>query len=115
MDFNFKIVEIFAIYYNYKLYSSVDNVIDLTKVERENKVYVNDMVIILDKESIKPPELLELAGYSSLVYDCYLVRNNEGNAKKKTKKKTPYENKLLKESSTIHIETGMKFNAVLKQ
>lgn len=86
--------------------------IDLTEVERENKVYVNDMAIILDKESIKPPELLELAGYSSLVYDCYLVQNNEGNAKKK---KTPYENKLLKESRTIHIETGMRFNAVLKQ
>lgn len=86
--------------------------IDLTEVERENKVYVNDNAIILDKESIKPPELLELAGYSSLVYDCYLVQNNEGNAKKKI---TPYENKLLKESRTIHIETGMRFNAILKQ
>lgn len=113
MDFNFKIVEKYAKYYNYKLYSLVDYVIDLTEVERENKVYVNDNAIILDKESIKPPELLELAGYSSLVYDCYLVQNNEGNAKKK--KKTPYENKLLKESRTIHIETGMRFNAILKQ
>jgi hypothetical protein len=43
--------------------------IELTKVERENKVYVNDKAISLDKESIMPSELLELAGFSSLIYD----------------------------------------------
>jgi hypothetical protein len=40
--------------------------IELTKVERENKVYVNDKVIILDKNTITASELLELAGFSSL-------------------------------------------------
>jgi hypothetical protein len=85
--------------------------IELTKVERENKVYVNDKAIILDKESITPSELLELAGFSSLVYDCYLVQNKE----KKGKKKTTSESKPLIEDKIINIKTGMQFNAVLKQ
>lgn len=85
--------------------------IELTKVERENKVYVNDTAIILDKESITPSELLELAGFSSLVYDCYLIQNKE----RKGKKKGINENKPLKENKSIQITTGMQFNAVLKQ
>lgn len=85
--------------------------IELTKVESENKVYVNDKAIVLDKESITPSELLELAGFSSLVYDCYLVQNKE----KKGKKKEIKENKPLKEERNIRITTGMQFNAVLKQ
>ena len=51
--------------------------VELTKVERENNVYVNDKAIILDKNAITAFELLELAGYSSLVCDIYLVENHE--------------------------------------
>ena len=91
--------------------------IELTKVERENKVYINDKVIILDKETITPSELLELAGFSSLVYDCYFVPNEEGGGgEKRTKgKKKKKINKPLNENKKINIETGMQFNAVLKQ
>lgn len=85
--------------------------IELTKVERENKVYVNGKVIILDRESITPSELLELAGFSSLVYDCYLIQNKDGKGKKKATAK----NKPLDENRNISIKTGMQFNAVLKQ
>ena len=46
---------------------------ELTKVERENKVYVNDKAIVLDKNTITASELLELAGFSSLAYNIYLV------------------------------------------
>ena len=85
--------------------------IELIKVERENKVYVNDKVIILDRESITPSELLELAGFSSLVYDCYLIQNKDVKGKKKATTK----NKPLDENQNISIKTGMQFNAVLKQ
>ena len=85
--------------------------IELIKVERENKVYVNDKVIILDRESITPSELLELAGFSSLVYDCYLIQNKESKGKKKATDK----NKPLNENRNMIIKTGMQFNAVLKQ
>ncbi|VFJ14411.1 hypothetical protein [Candidatus Nitrosocosmicus franklandus] len=95
--------------------------IELTKVERENKVYVNDKAIILDKESITPSELLELAGFSSLVYDCYFAQNDEERTiegekqtKVKKKKKTTT-HKPLDKNKKINIETGMRFNAVLKQ
>jgi hypothetical protein len=90
--------------------------IELTKVERENKVYVNDKVIILDKETITPSELLELAGFSSLVYHCYFVQGEEGEGQKRTKgKKKTKINKPLDENKKIKIETGMQFNAVFKQ
>ena len=49
------------------------HIMELTKVERENKVYVNDKAIILDKNAIIASELLELAGFSSLAYNIYLV------------------------------------------
>lgn len=91
----------------------MDYMIELTKVERENKVYVKDNAIILDRESITPSELLELAGFSSLVYDCYLIQNNE--IKSKKRKKTTDENKPLKENKNINIKTGMQFNVILKQ
>lgn len=80
--------------------------IELTKVERENKVYVNDKAIILDKNTITASELLELAGFSSLVYDIYFSQNKE-----KTKKT---KNKPLEENKKIRIETGMCFDATLK-
>jgi hypothetical protein len=89
--------------------------IELTKVERENKVYVNDKVIILDREAITPSELLELAGFSSLVYDCYFVQNEEGKGGGKRTKGKKKINKPLDENKKINIETGMQFNAVLKQ
>lgn len=80
--------------------------IELTKVERENKVYVNDKVIVLDRDTITASELLEMAGFSSLVYDIYLIQNNE----KKNKKPS----KPLSENKKIKIETGMHFAANLK-
>ena len=77
---------------------------ELTKVERENKVYVNDKAIVLDKNTITPPELLELAGYSSLAYNIYLVLDKKRN-----------KNKLLGGNKKIKVETGMRFDATLKQ
>jgi hypothetical protein len=85
--------------------------IELTKVERENKVYVNDKVIILDKNTITASELLELAGFSSLVYDICLVKNQENKNTNITKKA----NKPLEENKKLKIETGMRFDASLKQ
>ena len=81
--------------------------IELTKVERENKVYVNDKVIVLDRDTITASELLEMAGFSSLVYDIYLINNNN---EKKNKKS----NKPLIENKKIKIETGIHFSANLK-
>ena len=81
--------------------------IELTKVERENKVYVNDKVIVLDRNTITASELLEMAGFSSLVYDIYLIHNNN---EKKNKKS----NKPLIENKKIKIETGIHFSANLK-
>jgi hypothetical protein len=77
---------------------------ELTKVERENKVYVNDKPIVLDKNTIIASELLELAGFSSLAYNIYLVLD------RKRKK-----NKLLGVNKKIKVETGMRFDATLKQ
>jgi hypothetical protein len=77
---------------------------ELSTVERENKVYVNDKAIILDKDTITPPELLELAGFSSLAYNLYLVLD------RKRKK-----SKLLGGNKKIKVETGMRFDATLKQ
>ena len=51
--------------------------IELTKVERENKVYVHDKAIILDTNTIMASELLELAGFSSLAYDIYFAKDRE--------------------------------------
>ena len=76
----------------------------LTQVERENKVYVNDKPIVLDKNTITAPELLELAGFSPLAYNIYLVLD------RKRKK-----NKLLGVNKKIKVETGMRFDATLKQ
>ncbi|MDQ2686148.1 MAG: hypothetical protein M3Y25_09950 [Thermoproteota archaeon] len=86
--------------------------IELTKVERENKVYVNDKVIILDKNIITASELLELAGFSSLVYDIYFAKDEVKDKEKKNKKKA---NKPLEENKKLKIETGMRFDALLKQ
>ncbi len=80
--------------------------IELSKVESENKVYVNDKVIVLDRDTITASELLEMAGFSSLVYDIYLIQNNE----KKNKKAS----KPLIENKKIKTETGMHFAANLK-
>jgi len=77
---------------------------ELTKVEKENKVYVNDKPIVLDKNTIIASELLELAGFSSLAYNIYLVLD------RKRKK-----NKLLGVNKKIKVETGMRFDATLKQ
>ncbi|MGD9671858.1 MAG: hypothetical protein AB7U98_00090 [Candidatus Nitrosocosmicus sp.] len=84
--------------------------IELTKVERENKVYVNDKAIILDRSTTTASELLELAGFSSLVYDIYFARDGE-TTKKNTKKSR---NKPLDENKKIKLETGMRFDATLK-
>ena len=80
------------------------HIMELTKVERENKVYVNDKAIVLDKNAITASELLELAGFSSLAYNNYLVLD------RKRKK-----SKLLGENKKIKVETGMRFDATLKQ
>jgi len=82
--------------------------IELTKVERENKVYVNGQVIILDKDTITASDLLEMAGFSSLVYDIYLSPDvkRKGNKKKGIRP--------LDENKKIRIETGMQFNTILK-
>jgi hypothetical protein len=77
---------------------------ELTKVERENKVYVNDKAVVLDKNTITASELLELAGFSSLAYNIYIVLDRKRN-----------KNKLLGENKKIKIETGMRFDAALKQ
>lgn len=82
--------------------------IDLLKVETENKVYVNDIAIIVDKDTITASDLLEMAGFSSLVYDIYLIPDQENKKKKKI-------NKPLSENKKIKIETGMHFNAILRQ
>jgi hypothetical protein len=70
-------------------------------------------------ETIAPSELLELAGFSSLVYDCYLIHNEaDGEEEKKVKnkkKRKNKENQPLDENKKINIETGMRFNALLKQ
>lgn len=86
--------------------------IELTKVERENKVYINDKAIILDRKVITPSELLELAGFSSLVYECFFAQIEEGKRKRNKGKNI---NKPLDENKKINIETGMHFNAILKQ
>jgi len=88
--------------------------IELTKVERENKIYVNDKVILLDRDTITPSELLELTGFSSMVYDCYFEQNETKRVggKRTTRKKI---NKPLDENKKINIEIGMRFNATLKQ
>jgi hypothetical protein len=77
---------------------------ELTKVERENKVYVNDKAIVLDKNIITASELLELAGFSSLAYNVYMILDRKRN-----------KSKLLGENKKIKIETGMRFDAILKQ
>lgn len=85
--------------------------IEFTQVERENKVYVNENAIVLDRNTITAAELLELAGFSSLVYDIYLAPKEESNNNKRKKK---VNNKPLAENNQIKMETGMHFNAVLK-
>jgi hypothetical protein len=83
--------------------------IELTKVERENKIYVNDKAIVLDSITITASELLELAGFSSLSYDIFLATSPQ---KKRNSKKIV---KPLEENKKLKIETGMQFNTALKQ
>jgi hypothetical protein len=80
---------------------------------------VNEKAIILDRDNITPSEFLGLAGFSSLVYDCYIAqKEGAGTAEKRkrsnenTKKKI---NKPLNDNKSINIETGMQFNAILKE
>ncbi len=68
-------------------------------------MYVNDKVIVLVRDTITASELLEIAGFSSLVYDIYLIEQ-----RKKSKKS----NKPLIENKKIKIETVMHFTANLK-
>lgn len=82
---------------------------DFREVEKENKVYVNDKVIILDEDHISPAELLELAGFSSLEYDIYLKQNTDKKMKNNKIKKP------LRENSELKVHTGMSFDAMLKQ
>lgn len=82
--------------------------IDLIKVERENKVYVNDKAIVIEKNTITASELLETSGFSSLVYNIYLKQNEERKNSKKI-------NKPLDDNKKIKIETGMCFDALLKE
>jgi hypothetical protein len=65
---------------------------------------VNDKAIVLDKNTITASELLELAGYSSLAYNVYMILDRKRN-----------KSKLLGENKKIKIETGMRFDAILKQ
>nr|MBA2268595.1 hypothetical protein [Nitrosopumilus sp.] len=71
--------------------------------------YVNEKVIVLDKDTITASDLLELAGFSSLVYDIYLKQNE---ARKNNGKKI---NKPLSENRKIEIEIGMHFDALLEE
>jgi hypothetical protein len=73
--------------------------IELCKVESENKVYVNDKVIVLDRDTITASELLGISGFSSLVYYTCLIHKNE----KKNKKA----NKSLIEMHTKQAEKNM--------
>ena len=68
-------------------------------------MYVNDKVIVLVRDTITASELLEIAGFSSLVYDIYLI---------KQRKKSKKSNKPLIENKKIKIETVMHFTANLK-
>jgi hypothetical protein len=63
---------------------------------------------LLDRNSVTASEWLELAGFSPLVYNSYLAKNEE----KKNKKKG---NKPLEENKRINIKTGMHFDSTLKQ
>lgn len=93
--------------------------IELTKVERENKVYVNEKAIVLDRDNITPSELLELAGFSSLVYDCFITqKEGKGTAEKRKRAKENAKKKINKpliDNKCINIETGMQFSAILKE
>jgi hypothetical protein len=62
-------------------------------------VYVNDKVIVLDRDTITASELLGMSGFSSLVYYIYLIHKNE----KKNKKA----NKSLIEMHTKQAEKNM--------
>lgn len=90
------------------LYSHLVCMIELAKVERENKVYINGNTIIVDKNAVTASELLELAGFSPFVYDIYLIQNELKRSKKSA-------NKPLKENKEVKIKTGMQFNAILKE
>lgn len=94
------------------MFQSVVMTMDFREVEREYQVYVNDKIIVLDKETITPSKLLEMADFSPLVYDLYLRQNKNQGEKGKTK---IGKNKPLDENKQIKIQTGMYFDAILKQ
>lgn len=84
--------------------------IELTKVKKENKFYVNDEAVILDKDTITASELLELAGFSFLAYNIYFESDGHSRSSKKKQISKP-----IAENRKMRIETGMQFNAALKE
>lgn len=75
--------------------------IELSKVQREIKVYINDKAYVFDIDKVKGQQLLQKAGFAANEYDIYFVED-------KTK------SRQVENDETIDIENGMVFNAVLK-
>ena len=76
--------------------------IELEKVQREIKVYINDRAFVLDGDKASGQQLLEKAGFAINEYDIYLVL--EGNNK----------NRQIKNNGTVNREIGMRFNVILR-
>jgi len=77
--------------------------IELSKVQREIKVYINDSAFVLDDNKATGQQLLERTGFAINEYDIYLVIEENDDKSKK-----------IKNNETVNLETGMHFNVILK-
>ena len=77
--------------------------IELSKVQREIKVYINDSAFVFDDNKATGQQLLEKAGFAINEYNIYLVRDDDNR-----------KSKQIKNNETIDLETGMHFIVALR-
>lgn len=77
--------------------------IELSKVQREIKVYINDSVFVFDDNKATSQQFLGRSGFAINEYNIYLVKDYDN---KKSKQ--------IKNNETIGLETGMHFIVALR-
>jgi hypothetical protein len=74
---------------------------DISKVQEEKMIYINERGLPIDQDVLRGEEILEVGGFAPNEYDLYLLQDAN-----KTKQ--------IENRETIKIRNGLRFNAILK-
>ena len=74
---------------------------DVSKVQEENMIYINERGFPIDKDTLTGEQILEIGGFASNEYDLYILHD-------------PNKSKQIQNKETIKIRNRLRFNAVLK-